>query len=680
MIIVLEWPMNHEKPIKIKEIFDTFKFSVPIYQRNYAWTSIEIEQLIEDIIDFNNIRYYIGTIVVSNENGEYKVIDGQQRLTTVFLLLNYLELLKYNSSFVPLSFDFRDNDNHALTEIYKAKNYKEFVDNYISNNDELIDRIYAGYRIIDEYLSSKFTSNNTNKNEFINKLDEVYAFITIVEGDPNAYFETMNTRGEQLEFIDVIKGRLLACLQDDERDLYTAEILWEACSNMNYYIQQVFSKELRIKLFDDNWEKLSNNINSFDDIKNLIYAIDDYKEKQGDDDILESASGVSINKLYINKDKLNFNKIIDSNYSKILGKNEEKTRFESIISFSNFALHVKYIYDYKFYRDNYDEPFTKILDDKNMLKLFENITKNKDKNGAKIYIYMLFVCRLLFDKYIIKRDSKINEDGNWSLKMAKKYVTDSKEHIGFKNTFSIKDDEIEDEDNGSDLSIETKQIIVLEASLRITYTSPKTMDWISRLLLFLYSNSEIKYNNCIKLLEEVSIKKLYNIDKDVLHLETINNEILKDSQVNSYGDFERINFSYLDYMIYRDYILSGKTNLELGIDKDFINSNQDWDVIYRTSIEHFYPQNPKKGDVWEHKYLDNFGNLALISSSANSTVSNFDPADKIDYYKEQEKISLKLLIMNSLTKHNQWTKELSVKHGKDMIEYIKDEVQRVLIH
>ena len=74
-----------------KTIFEGDNYIIPLYQRAFAWSDKEITQLIDDIYDFEAEKYYIGSLIVNvNSNGLYEVIDGQQRLTALFLLLNYL--------------------------------------------------------------------------------------------------------------------------------------------------------------------------------------------------------------------------------------------------------------------------------------------------------------------------------------------------------------------------------------------------------------------------------------------------------------------------------------------------------------------------------------------------------------------------------------------------------------
>ena len=82
---------NHK--YSIEEAFRECFYIIPDYQREYVWTDKEVNQLLEDIneqIDTGSTReYFIGTVLVSPtvQKSQYEVIDGQQRLTTFFLLL-----------------------------------------------------------------------------------------------------------------------------------------------------------------------------------------------------------------------------------------------------------------------------------------------------------------------------------------------------------------------------------------------------------------------------------------------------------------------------------------------------------------------------------------------------------------------------------------------------------------
>lgn len=80
--------MNLEEKI-ISEI--TGKFTIEAYQRGYRWGKDEVEYLLEDINEIpDGQKYCLQPVVVKNVNDTYELIDGQQRLTTLYLIMKYL--------------------------------------------------------------------------------------------------------------------------------------------------------------------------------------------------------------------------------------------------------------------------------------------------------------------------------------------------------------------------------------------------------------------------------------------------------------------------------------------------------------------------------------------------------------------------------------------------------------
>ena len=92
------------------------KYVIPLYQRAYAWGSRQLKQLVEDISDFDSDKYYIGTLIVSRNGDTFEVIDGQQRLTSLYLLLTCLGIDIHEN----LSFARRDRSNYTLKNIAKV--------------------------------------------------------------------------------------------------------------------------------------------------------------------------------------------------------------------------------------------------------------------------------------------------------------------------------------------------------------------------------------------------------------------------------------------------------------------------------------------------------------------------------------------------------------------------------
>ena len=120
--------------------------------------------------------------------------------------------------------------------------------------------------------------------------------------------------------------------------------------------------------------------------------------------------------------------------------------------------------------------------------------------------------------------------------------------------------------------------------------------------------------------------------------------------LNKGEEVENYIFNYLDYILWKDYNNNRNyfpKNLE---DKRITN----FEYTFRSSVEHYYPQNPIEGKQSEipQKWLHNFGNLCLISSSKNSKLNNYMPFSKKEHYKKSSTLdSIKQCIMMS---YEQW--------------------------
>lgn len=586
------------KIIPVSKIFTNIHYVVPIYQRNYAWGVTEIEQLIEDIdgsIGDSNKNYFLGNLIVNQrDNNAYEVIDGQQRLTTLFLLESYLGM---NFAKDGLRFEAREKSNRTLNMLSKG------------NKNELIEElasveILKGYQIIDSY----FKSNNIDKNDLTKKLERVFIVrVQVPQGiDLNHYFEIMNTRGEQLELHEIAKAKFLEVL-DTEHDKKTAALIWEKCSNMDSYIQMNFDPKVRKSLFTKDWTSIKDNINDFDSISECIPKDDDDR------------NSVPLIEILRNK------KLLNNRGNKDGVENE---RFESIISFPNFLLQVNAVI-------NKLEEEDSTLDDKHFLN---NLSWAWDDAGrAKNFLYHMLKCRVLFDKYILKREyaKDYKETGKWSLQRLEKNNDGKGDKPKYVSTF------------GDDDSQNNKQIRTLQSCLRITYTSPKTMHWISLVLTRLLENESC---DIIEILEDYCKTKVIES---------------KFENASGFG-FERIVFTYLDYLLYKNgYSYLGKEIIPPLYDE--------WQFQFRNSIEHFQPQNPVEGESWEADDLDGFGNLALITVSGNSKFSNLPPEGKITSYPSIIEQSLKLKIMKELVNFDdeKWTEEKARKHKEEMFRVLK---------
>lgn len=581
------------KIIPTSDIFLNIKYIVPIYQRNYAWNEIQIEQLIDDIestiTNSYNKNYFLGNLIVDKtDNNTYEVIDGQQRLTTLYLLENYIGI-KFDKE--ALHFEAREKSNRTLAYIRNSSN-EELSEELIS------PEILNGLQIIDNYFKNK----NIDKNTFSQKLKQVYLIrIQVPKNiDLNHYFEIMNTRGEQLELHEIAKAKILGVLQSDH-DKKIAALIWEKCSDMNSYIQMNFSLNERKSIFSDDWSSLAQSIIDFDSIKDVIPTNNESNNLRSLFDILHEKK--VINELNVQSE-------------------DENERFESTISFPNFLLQVNAVL----------KKFVEIdanLDDKNFLNILSWVWSTEE--NAKNYLFHILKCRVLFDKYVLKREfaREYKETGKWSLQRLENYK-DKPKYVGT----------LGDDNNN-------KKLRTLQSCLRITFTSPKNMHWIMKILSCMLQNDK---TDLISVLEEYCMKKV--IDSNY--------------QTRKGFGFERIVFSYLDYLIYRDgYIYDGKEIVS--------PMKEDWQFQYRSSIEHFYPQHPIEGENWESDDLNGFGNLALITISGNSRFSNLAPEGKISSYPSVINQSLKLKIMEKLTVlgDGKWTETKAKKHEEEMFEILQ---------
>lgn len=142
---------QNNQPKSIKEL-ENYKFFVPSYQRGYRWRDREITALLEDIWDFANAKqernfYCLQPIVIKQNGKKYNVIDGQQRLTTIFLIVKFLD----KKDLFALEYQTRRNSAEFL------KNIDNKIDEQ-SNNIDFFHFVNA-YKIITNFFADKETND-----------------------------------------------------------------------------------------------------------------------------------------------------------------------------------------------------------------------------------------------------------------------------------------------------------------------------------------------------------------------------------------------------------------------------------------------------------------------------------------------------------------------------------------
>lgn len=620
--MIMSKSLENIKNIGVEKLFDD-KYEVPIYQRNYAWKSKQIEQLLDDVLDIKEISesdYYIGTLIVNKRGDVYEVVDGQQRLTTIFLIMLYLEM-KIDEV---LHFEAREKSNHILKELYSSQKKDEIV----KGDDH---EISIGY----ETVHKLFDNKGIDKDAFKGKLKKVRIVRVQVpiNVDLNHYFEIMNTRGEQLELHEIAKSKFLEKLSD--KDKVVASLIWESCMNMNSYLHMNMNSKNKSIILTQARDEFVAGIESFDTLVAKIEA------KEEDNDTF------SLGDFFNNPEEYKKKKEEGSTYE---DEDEDRgsKRFESVSGFPQFLLHVNAV------MNNEDEDESS-LDDKRLLTILK--PRWETLKTAKEYIFNLLKYRLLFDKYIIKRDKKLTEEGKWSLMRSKKYSKkNSVYYVGTFNDSHIDDETLNEKYDSIQIA---KNYLKLQSALRITYTSPKTMHWIT-VILHACGERKTDVNSLLTELENYAVSKV------------------KESRYSgktNWFNYQRIVFSYLDYVLYRDgYSYEGE---------EYIKKQLDFEFQFRSSIEHFYPQHPVNKPVCPNEILNDFGNLALITVSGNSKISNLDPVSKKNTYNNVIEQSLKLKIMAELVGNDSesWIdnasgdNNIAKKHGREMFKILDCEIE-----
>ena len=552
----------------------------------------------------------------------YEVIDGQQRLTALFLLLDFVGKNYWGDG--RLSYECRERSNFTLNNLSKLNN--DTLEVYLANSEKIEQTLIAGRKII----SDKFSSDKIDEDQFIAKLKNVILYRIEVppHTDLNRYFEIMNVRGEQLEQHDILKARLMEPL--DEKSRATFAIVWDACRDMTGYVQMHFQKDDRETLFRGGWDQL--NLDKYDSL---------CKKK---DITLTSLSVVDI----IKQDTLPYT---------IEGYDESGTRvrFDSIIGFPHFLLHVLKVFaSIELDKDSYSIP--ELLDDKKLLEIFTSVINSAKQNDRQVdkkyfsqaFIKCLLKCRFLFDKYIIKREYKNDdENGDWSLKELKVSGAKSQKKPYYKDTCFKEDNEWE-----KTYAPRTRINLMLQSCLCVSYTSPKIMHWITELLLWLYVDDNIQN---LLLFQD--------------HTEKIAKDAVK-SFIKSKDNYRQGVKTPHIVLNYLDYLLWTKRN-----EKEYQNLKFDqFSFEYRNSVEHWYPQHPSGQSFPKWDDDDRFGNLCIIQRNINSKFSNLSPVSKKNTYGQMiEKGSLKLRLMSALTKDDtEWINKACEEHETEMLNLLKN--------
>lgn len=580
----------------LAEVFNS-KYIIPLYQRNFSWADEEINQLLQDVyesyIKDRNRNYFIGSLVVlKRRNGDFEVIDGQQRLTVITLISKVLEVSF--SKEPKLFYDSRPEVESFFSSFYHTgKTTDVTFDHKVSHLVHAVDIIRE--TVINPNEKAPKTILTVDALEDFKRFFSNNVILVRVEipqdTDVANYFEIMNNRGEQLQKHEILKAKLMDGIKTDgEHDTKKQAIfsrIWDACSQMDIPIQRLFFRDDREKYFGQNYDKAPNVIIELQD----LFSSESSSPLDSSDEIGNN----SIDSILLS------NKLEALSSNGALRDIDYEGEDKSIIDFPNFLMHILRLKYNDIYKAKHIGKATESdipLNEKDLLSVFNSI---EESVCSMEFIEAVLYYRTVFDRYIIKAsiDEKAEDDYRWSLQKPYKYENNSKSRLNYKNTFESQD-----------------RLLKCLSLLQVTFRNRKYKNWLQEILSWFDNKKDffIEKGRYQKLLDKLLLNYYSENFKDI----TIENPYNEGTRTPHFL------FNYIDYLFWVDSI----SNPE--------KYKFDFDFKYRNSVEHHLAQSFR--NETNNKMIDNLGNLCLVSKSSNSRMNNEVAVGKADnedgkYYK-----------------------------------------------
>lgn len=246
------------------------KYAIDYYQREYKWESKQIAELVADLTakflelyEPNHARknvakypgYYLGSIIISQKGSQPFIVDGQQRLTSLTLLLTYLRRLQQGRD------DLVDIDQLIFSEKFGEKSFNLDVADRTDCMEALFehgeyeppaDAPESVHTLVERYgeLDGLFPDELKEKALpfFIDWLKDRVQLVQITaysDDDAYAIFETMNDRGLKLTPADMLKGYLLANMEDGKPRIKANELWRKRLRNLDEHADDAGSDFLK---------------------------------------------------------------------------------------------------------------------------------------------------------------------------------------------------------------------------------------------------------------------------------------------------------------------------------------------------------------------------------------------------------------------------------------------------
>lgn len=289
--------------VKLRSLLsEEIQFKVPDYQREYSWESNkEVRTFLKDFFDVYKKKikkYFLGSMVLIEDGKEFEIVDGQQRLTTIIIMLSILRELYSDPSFKTtldkyINFDFKEEG--VLIQKHKIelnKNNLEFFKRYVTSRMSEEERgekweykekgcnelIFKSYNEIKKALLNEIKEIDDKKIERIEKalLDNFFLVKIVVPNEQmaNKIFETLNDRGRILKTHENIKNHIFGRITfefDVLRDKWNGLLRLYGSKPFENYMIQVYKSN-----YVENYKHLTKN-NFFSHFKSNTEITDYHK-------------------------------------------------------------------------------------------------------------------------------------------------------------------------------------------------------------------------------------------------------------------------------------------------------------------------------------------------------------------------------------------------------------------
>jgi uncharacterized protein with ParB-like and HNH nuclease domain len=313
---------------EIRNLLSSGYYRIPRFQRPFSWTQENVQEFWDDVVRDNPTDYFIGSMVVFKEGSQrFGVVDGQQRLTTITVLLAVLRNALQEFGFTDLAqgiqglIERRNIDNQPEFILSTETSYPFFQDHILKFGkpevsvkemkeeenlrnayDQLKELVYSKIKSIETDTALPVRMQSRTIKESLIKIRDALLDLKVIfvrlddEDDAYIIFETLNTRGKDLSLTDLVKNHVTKHLKSQSVSVDQTKVKWERVletiegssvdlrtdsfihhfwlSRYDYLSSKTLFKTLRKKIQKDNAKKFLDDLVSDATIYRFMHEVD----------------------------------------------------------------------------------------------------------------------------------------------------------------------------------------------------------------------------------------------------------------------------------------------------------------------------------------------------------------------------------------------------------------------